>query len=311
MLIRIGSLRSTVLVVLAVSLLASQVRAQDAKRYLIIHSDDAGMSHAVNVATQAGLESGIVSSASIMVPCPWFKEFAVYAKSHPQFDFGIHLTLNAEWENYRWGPVASKASVPSLVDPEGFLWDSVSQVVMNVKADEVRIELKAQIDKALAFGVPLSHLDTHMGAVVSRPDLVEVYVDLSLEYDLPILFFKELDAETARDHPALANRLKDCVAKLNERKLPILDAMLQFYGGTVPEQRKQLYFDELAKIKPGVTQLIIHCGQDGDELRAITDSALRRDQDRAIFTDPKTRQFLDDQKIQVISWKQFREMSSK
>jgi len=311
MLIRIGSLRSTVLVVLAVSLLASQVRSQDAKRYLIIHSDDAGMSHAVNVATQAGLESGIVSSASIMVPCPWFKEFAVYAKSHPQFDFGIHLTLNAEWENYRWGPVASKASVPSLVDPEGFLWDSVSQVVMNVKADEVRIELKAQIDKALAFGVPLSHLDTHMGAVVSRPDLVEVYVDLSLEYDLPILFFKELDAETARDHPALADRLKDCVAKLNERKLPILDAMLQFYGGTVPEQRKQLYFDELAKIKPGVTQLIIHCGQDGDELRAITDSALRRDQDRAIFTDPKTRQFLADQKIQVISWKQFREMSSK
>ena len=313
MLIRISLLRLALVIVSPALLLTERVHSQDtpqhSKRYLIIHSDDAGMSHAVNVATQAGLESGIVSSASIMVPCPWFKEFAVYAKSHPQFDYGIHLTLNSEWENYRWGPVAPKSSVPSLVDPEGYLWDNVGQVVMNAKADEVKIELKAQIDKALAFGVPLSHLDTHMGAVVSRPDLVEVYVGLSLEYDLPILFFRELDAETARDHPALADRLKDCVAKLNERKLPILDAMLQFYGGNVPEQRKQLYFDEIAKIKPGVTQLIVHCGQDGDELRAITDSALRRDQDRAIFTDPKTRQFLDDQKIELITWKQFRAMN--
>ncbi len=296
---------------LAIGLSGSFLFGQEKPRYLIVHSDDAGMSHAVNLATQAGLESGIVTSASIMVPCPWFKEFAVYAKGHPQFDYGIHLTLNSEWDNYRWGPVASKERVPSLMDSEGFLWDNVAQVVAHAKADEVRIELKAQIDQALAFGVPLSHLDTHMGAVVSRPDLVEVYVGLSLEYDLPILFFKQLDAETARDHPALAERLKECVAKLEERKLPILDAMLQFYGGNVPEQRKQLYFDEIAKIKPGVTQLIIHCGQDSEELRAITDSAARRDQDRALFTDPATRKYIDDHGIKLISWKQFRLMNAR
>ena len=297
----------TLLVVLPFQSLAGQEKS----RYLIVHSDDAGMSHSVNVATQAGLESGIVSSASIMVPCPWFKEFAVYANAHPQFDYGIHLTLNSEWENYRWGPVAAKDLVPSLVDSEGFLWDNVDEVVTHAKAVEVNIELKAQIDKALAFGVPLSHLDTHMGAVVSRPDLVEIYLGLSLEYDLPILFFKKLDAETARDHPALADRLKECVAKLEERKLPILDGMLQFYGGNVPEQRKQLYFDEIAKIKPGVTQLIIHCGQDGAELRAITESAARRDQDRVLFTDPVTRKFIDDQGIKTLTWKQFRELNGR
>ena len=300
-----------VIVLACINPFVAMATAQEAPRCLIIHADDAGMSHAVNVATQAGLESGIVTSASIMVPCPWFKEFAVYAKAHPQFDYGIHLTLNSEWDNYRWGPVASKDQVPSLIDSEGFLWDNVAEVVLHAKADEVRTELKAQIDRALAFGVPLSHLDTHMGAVVSRPDLVEVYVGLSLEYDLPILFFKQLDAETARDHPALAERLKDCVAKLNERKLPILDAMLQFYGGNVPDQRRKLYFDEMAKIKPGVTQLIIHCGQDGEELRAITDSAARRDQDRAIFTDPQTRKFLDEQKIRLINWREFRAMQGK
>ncbi len=280
--------------------------AQDKPRYLIVHADDAGMSHSVNVATQSALETGIVTSASIMVPCPWFKEFAEYAKSHPQYDYGIHLTLNSEWDVYRWGPVASRDRVPGLVDPTGCLWDNVGQVAMNATAEEVKIELKEQIDRALAFGVPLSHLDTHMGAVLSRPDLVEVYVNLSLEYDLPVLFFKSMDPQMEKGYPALAARFQKSVALLTERKLPLLDSLLQFYGGNVPEQRKQKYYDELAKIGPGVTQLIIHCGHDNEELRAITDSAARRNQDRVIFTENAMQDFLKSQKISLISWKQFR-----
>ncbi len=290
------------------ALLTAFGSAQDKPCYLIVHADDAGMSHSVNVATQAGLESGIVTSASIMVPCPWFKEFAEYAKAHPQYDYGIHLTLNCEWDVYRWGPVASQDRVPSLVDPTGCLWGNVGQVAMNATAEEVKIELKAQIDRALAFGVPLSHLDTHMGAVLSRPDLVEVYVNLSLEYDLPVLFFKSMDPQMEKAYPALAARFQKSVAQLTERKLPLLDNLLQFYGGNVPEQRKQQYYDELTKIGPGVTQLIIHCGHDNEELRAITDSAARRNQDRVIFTDNAMRDFLKNQKISLISWKQFRDL---
>ena len=280
--------------------------SDDRTRYLIVHADDAGMSHSVNVATQAGLESGVVTSASIMVPCPWFKEIAVYAKAHPQYDYGIHLTLNSEWDVYRWGPVASRDRVPSLVDPTGCLWDNVGQVAMHAKAEEVKIELKAQIDRALDFGVPLSHLDTHMGTVLCRPDLVDVYVDLAVEYNLPILFFKRMPPGLEKEYAALAAQFEKSVSKLKQHKLPLLDNLLQFYGGNIPEKRKQLYFDELAKIGPGVTQLIIHCGYDNEELRAITDSSARRDQDRAIFTDPATRAYLREQKIELISWKQFR-----
>lgn len=283
--------------------------AEDKNRYLIIHADDAGMSHSANLATQAALECGIVSSASVMVPCPWFTEFARYAKAHPQYDYGIHLTLNSEWDVYRWGPVESRDRVPSLVDPEGFLWDNTEQVATHTKAAEVKLELKAQIDKALAFGVPLSHLDTHMGALVSRPDLVSVYVELGLEYGLPILFLKQMDSAMKKEYPAMAERHDDSVSRLTDRKLPLLDNLLQFYGGNIPDRREQLYFDEIKKIGPGVTQLIVHCGYDNEELRAISDSSKRRDQDRQIFTDPKMKKFIDQQGIQVISWKQFRELA--
>jgi predicted glycoside hydrolase/deacetylase ChbG (UPF0249 family) len=278
----------------------------DDKRYVIIHADDAGMSHSVNRATIAALEEGIVSSASIMVPCPWFKEFAEYARAHPEKDFGIHLTLNSEWDNYRWGPVTGRDKVPSLVDKEGYLWDNVAEVAANAKADEVQTELRAQIQRALDFGVPLTHLDTHMGAVVSRPDLVEVYVKLGLEFNLPVFFLKNLGREVPDE--GVRTRALKLVETLEEHGLPVLDHMTQLYNNGSFEEKKSQYVEAIAGSKPGVHYLIVHCGYDDQELRAITGSSKLRDTDRRVFTDPDFITAVKQTGVTVVTWKQVREM---
>tara|TARA_R110002095_G_scaffold71763_3_gene61067 strand:+ start:1708 stop:2652 length:945 start_codon:yes stop_codon:yes gene_type:complete len=278
------------------------------KRYVIIHADDAGMSHSVNLGTIEGMEKGIVSSASIMVPCPWFKEFALYAKNHPDRDFGIHLTLNSEWKNYRWGPVASRDQVPSLLDGEDYLWDNVGQVMANVNVKDAEKELRAQIQRARQFGVPLSHLDTHMGAVVSRPDLLEMYVNLGIEYELPVLFVANLDP---KKYGLIAEKGKELKAVLEKNGLPVLDELVQFYGEPDYEKRKKAYLETLRNLKPGVTQIIIHCGIDNQELQNITNSSSRRDGDRRVFIDPMVVKEVKDLGIEVITWKQFHEMVRK
>jgi chitin disaccharide deacetylase len=166
--------------------LAERLGYRATDKLLIMNGDDAGMCHTANLATIECLEKGLMRSATIMAPCPWFAEIAAYAKGHPDKDFGVHLCHTSEWGKYRWGPVAGRDKVPGLVDPQGYFWSNVLEVYAHATPEEALIEGRAQIERAVAAGVPVTHLDSHMGALQLDPRYLKSYLQLAAEFDLPV-----------------------------------------------------------------------------------------------------------------------------
>src|SRR2546429_1056435 len=162
----------------------------DAK-LLIVHADDLGMAHSVNRASIKALETGLVSSASIMVPCPWLPEIAAYAINHPEADLGLHLTLTSEWSAYRWGPVLGKERVPSLLDSSGYLFSVEREAAAHMDIQEAEAEIRAQIARARGFGIQPTHLDSHMGTLYQSKALFEMLVRVARENRLPFRLSQE------------------------------------------------------------------------------------------------------------------------
>ncbi len=152
---------------------------------MIIRSDDAGMSHSVNMGLQRLIATGLPVSVSVMFPTPWYQEMVEILKRHPEVSVGIHLTLNSEWKNYRWGPVLGRSAVPTLVDAEGYFFAS-SQALYGNHPDlrEVEKELRAQIERAQRSGLKIDYVDYHMGTVVGSPEFREIAERLAKEFGL-------------------------------------------------------------------------------------------------------------------------------
>ena len=152
---------------------------------LIIRSDDAGMSHSVNMGLQRLIESGLPVSVSVMFPTPWYQETVEILKRHPAVSVGIHLTLNSEWKNYRWGPVLGRTAVPTLVDADGYFFPSSEALHRNhPDLKEIEKELRAQIDRALKSGLKIDYVDYHMGTALRYPEFREVTERLAREFRL-------------------------------------------------------------------------------------------------------------------------------
>jgi len=272
-------------------------------RVLMVHADDLGMSHTVNAASMEAFRQGLVTSASVMVPCPWFLEIANFAKEHPEFDIGLHLTLTSEWKKYRWGPVASRDKVPGLMDPEGYLWRDVRSVAQHATAAEVEIELRAQIEKALATGWKPTHLDTHMGTLYARVDYWEVYAKLGREYKLPVMLMRptpEFVAEASKDgYPITPAMLEQ-----KEREgFVLLDHLVTGVPGRTIAERRASYQKLLRGLQPGVTMLIVHLGLNDDELKNITNNWEARWSDYRNFTEPEMRDLMRELGIKQTTWR--------
>jgi predicted glycoside hydrolase/deacetylase ChbG (UPF0249 family) len=292
---------SSVLLLLLASTLPAQTRTiaerlgypTDAK-LLILHADDLGAAHSINVASFDALDRGVISSASVMVPTPWITEVAAYARAHPDADLGLHLTLTSEWQTYRWGSVESKDKVPSLLDSAGTFPSSERAVAATAKPLEVERELRAQIERALALGIRPTHLDSHMGALFNTNELIATYIKVGHDYRLPFL--------ALRGNPPGVSRVPLSATDV------VLDAVI-VAGPDVPrDQWKAFYLNAIANLKPGLTEIIVHLGRDDAELQAVTvdhepyGSAWRQ-RDYDVVTSPEFRKALQDNKVILVRWK--------
>jgi predicted glycoside hydrolase/deacetylase ChbG (UPF0249 family) len=215
--------------------------APPAAESLIIRTDDIGMSHSVNMAMQRLVATGVPVSVSVLFVCPWYQEAVEILKQHPQTAVGVHLALNSEWKNYRWGPVAGSAAVPSLVDENGFFFASADALHRhNPVLAEVEKELRAQIDRALRSGVKIDYVDAHMGTATEWPEFRALTERLAQEYGLGMSrYFGE-----AMDAP-------------------------QYYAA--PDRKADSLVAYINRLKPGVNGVVTHIGIDDAELGALVD----------------------------------------
>jgi predicted glycoside hydrolase/deacetylase ChbG (UPF0249 family) len=268
----------------------------DAK-LLIIHADDLAVSHSQDRASFAALDRQAASSASIMVPCPWLTEVAEYAKSHPNADLGLHLTLTSEWHSYRWGPVASRNEVPGLLGPDGNLWPDVPFVVKHATAAEVEKEIRAQVERALQVGIRPTHLDSHMGTLFGAA-YFPAYAKVAREYGLPFLAMRTPGAPAS-----MLALLKDT---------DILPDAIAIAGPNVkPENWAAYYLGIVSALKPGLTELIVHLAYDDAEMQAVTEGhpdygSAWRQRDFNVITSPEFQKALKDNHVTLVGWKQIR-----
>jgi predicted glycoside hydrolase/deacetylase ChbG (UPF0249 family) len=263
-------------------------------KLLIIHADDLALAHSVNQASLDALDRKAASSASIMVPCPWLTEVAVYAKEHPDADLGIHITMNSEWKRYRWGPQASRGDVSGLLDLDGYLHPSPVFTLKNAKPEEVEREIRAQVDRAVKSGIRPTHLDSHMGTLFS-PAFFPAYVKVAREYGLPFFALRVITASAE-----LQSLMKETDI------LP--DAYAMATESVKSEQWPQYYAGIARGLKPGLTEMIVHLGYDDAELQAITKDhpaygSAWRQRDFNVMTSPEFKKALEENHVILIGWR--------
>ena len=271
-------------------------------KLLIIHADDLAVAHSENTASFKAMAEGSVRSASVMVPCPWLPEVAAYAKSHPNHDLGLHLTLTSEWKPYKWGPVASRHEVQSLVDSTGYFHDNCSTFGAAAKPAEVEKELRAQIERAKKLGIEPTHLDSHMGCLFfQNATLFAIYLKLGREYGIPAMVSRDFLSQVDSSFQSVVTD-RDIVVDR------VYTAAPQDYAkGMVP-----YYLQTFQSLQAGVNVLLIHTASDDSEMQGMTNSypiypawcAPWRQVDFDFFTSELCRKSLADQQIRLITWRE-------
>lgn len=267
--------------------LAEQLGYPDDTRLLIITCDNLGAYHAANVACYAALREGIATTASLMVPAPWARE-AVHG--YRGSDVGVHLTLNADFATYRWGSITY---APTLHSGEGGFPRTAADLWEHADSDEVRRECRAQIERAIVWGFDPTHLDSHLSAMVLRPELFDVYLELAVEFALPVRLADNA-SEDAAGFPLRALAADEGVLAP--------DRTLRLSG----DDRFASFTTMVENLPRGVSELAVQPAIDTPELHALSAATAARIGDHVVVTDARSRSLLSDAGVELISWSALR-----
>lgn len=292
-------------------------------RYLIINADDFGMCRSANLAVIDLFKKGGITSATIMAPCPWAKEAAVWAAANPEYAVGLHLTTTSEWGNYRWAPIAD--NVPSLKDEEGFMWHESDQFETHASLEDVRKEINAQYDRLHQFGFNPSHFDNHMGSLygvaTGRFELLSLTIEECAKHGgMPFRFPSKFTDEQFSNEMLDINVPKEVVMGLIEPMIKgaaqagvaILDYLMPGdWNGPQSESYenfREYIFEKYRAFPDGIIETYIHPVIESDEIKGICGSWQRRNWEYKLFSDPKTLEFIKSQNIELINYRDLKKM---
>ena len=287
--------------------IAKKLGYSDTGRLVIIHTDDIGMCHASVQAFKDLWAFGTITSGAVMVPCPWFPAVAQMCRENPDMDMGVHATLNAEWDNYRWGPVSEAGAGSGLRDEAGYFHQWHQAVYDNVKPEEVEKEVNAQIEKALMAGIDVTHVDSHMGTIMN-PLFIQSYIQAAGSRRLPNML-PRLNAKGVNmmgigsDEQAMYAPI---MQQLEAMGVPMLEGIVSMpleHGNDHIGVAKNL----LSGLPAGITHFILHPSIDTPELRAIAPDWEARVANYNAFMSDELKKFIEGEDIKMIGYRQIRE----
>jgi predicted glycoside hydrolase/deacetylase ChbG (UPF0249 family) len=276
------------------------------RRALVIHEDDVGMTHGSNVAFRELSARGVVSSGSVMAPCPWFPETLSIAAENPSFDLGVHLTLNSEAQPMKWRPLTRPPQSAGMTDELGYFWAEPRQVWRHAHPDAVEAELRAQVDAAIAGGLDVTHLDAHCGAVM-HPKFLPIYRRLGEDYDLPVVMMRRVEGGNPRPAgqsiwPEFTQATDEAAAKGD----PVFDLFFETPWDRTAEA-DGIYRDALARVPKGLSFFAFHFNAPGDFEAIVPDFAHYRSDEYALFSSGRIEPLLAELGVELIGMREIRE----
>jgi chitin disaccharide deacetylase len=277
-------------------------------RVVIIHTDDIGMCHASVQAFQDLWAFGTITSGATMVPCPWFPVVARICRENPEIDMGVHTTLNAEWESYRWGPVSTRETDSGLLDDTGYFHQWHLAVYDNAKPEAVEKEVNTQIERALAAGIDVTHVDSHMGTIMN-PLFIQSYIQAAssrlLPSMLPRLDAKGIEMMGVGEQERIM--YMPIMQMLESMGLPMLNGLLSMPLNEPSETSQMETAKELlGNLTEGITHFVLHPSIDTPELRAIATDWESRVANYNVFMSDALKTLLEREGLKLIGYRRIR-----